>query len=570
MVSLYLQSTTEDVEALYDEDSALGQTDRQRGRTEKAYITIFRKRKEPWKRLRWVTLDDRKFDRLLDKAKSYIGQIEKFLEQAKQERRDRYLELCLRNTILHATGQQELGIIGKEYENAPSRLAIAAAARLKRTRLQLGFPDWAMGSSMTTLTKSVSTSTIVERHDSMNPSTLNVPPKEMKVSMRLLTLSRGARAQPLRALAKYDGRVVLLEWKYVAGMTDPTIFKRVNQVAALLQDLGPTLHSLKCRGFVSDHVAKRYGYIFDLPDDLNPPSHPRRLSTSDTDAMQPMPELRSLRQMLDQSSTPSLNIRLSLAVTLLDTLLNLHTSGWLHKELRSDNIILIRRTEYGSGTTRDDLSTYSVFIAGYVYSRLDSPGEMTEPLKSELEADLYRHPSLLCSARQSYHKSLDIFSVGCTLLEIGLWSSLRQILESHSTIGSKSTESPLPERSMSDPTLVSTNALEEVDDELHKSRAEPSRPDLMGLKHELLLSHLAIQRPRLGKMATQKSSLTEAKRSMVMRSLEAAMGKRYTTLIEEFLAAGNMIKETKSDEHEFALDLEMRARDIVQAIAEAM
>lgn len=55
-----------------------------------------------------------------------------------------------------------------------------------------------------------------------------------------------------------------------------------------------------------------------------------------------------------------------------------------------------------------------------------------------------------------------------------------------------------------------------------------------------------------------------------MSSLEAAMGKRYTSIVAEFLVAGNMIEDTNFDEHEYALCLEMSARDIVRAIAEAM
>ena len=528
---------------------------------EKIYVTIFRKRKEPWKRLRWVTLDDKKFDRLLDKVKSYISQLEKFLEQAKQERRDRYLEFYLRNAILQATGQDELGIIGREYENSSSKLAIAAAAKLKQTRLKLGFSDSVPGSSFAPLTKSASMGGSTKRHDTIVSAIPYIPPKEMKVSMRLLTLSRMARAEPFRALAKYDGQTVLLEWKYVSSMTDPHIAKRVNQVAALLQEFGPSLHSLQCRGFVRDHVANRYGYIFKLPEELNPPSHPVRRSNSSIEMVQQMPELRSLRQMLDQSTTPSLNERLSLAVTLLDTLLNLHTSGWLHKELRSDNIILMRR-EDDEGAARNDLSTYSIYIVGYVYSRLDSPGEMTEPLKSEPEADLYRHPSLLSGSRQPYHKSLDIFSVGCALLEIGLWSSLAQILQHHSTIHLESDTPSLPERPKSEPAPARSNPLGEAHDRDYRPGTSEAPLDLMGLKHELLLSHLGIQSSRLEKRT--------ASRSMIMGSLEAAMGRRYTAIVEEFLTADNKIREAKYDEHEFALNLEMTARDTVQAIVEAM
>jgi hypothetical protein len=55
-----------------------------------------------------------------------------------------------------------------------------------------------------------------------------------------------------------------------------------------------------------------------------------------------------------------------------------------------------------------------------------------------------------------------------------------------------------------------------------------------------------------------------------MRSLEAAMGKPYTTVVEEILAAADTVKELDAEEHEFALDLEMNARDTMRQIADAM
>ncbi|KAI9663840.1 MAG: hypothetical protein M1821_007330 [Bathelium mastoideum] len=561
---LFLQPTSEEVENLDDDAITLIDTTSSRREFTKRAADIFHRRKEPWKRLRWVTFDDKRLERLLEKVKSYISEMEKFLEQAKQERRDRYVEFCLREAILNTSRQQELDIIVTEFEEAPSRPAIAAAARFKQARLMLGFSDGTFDGSNTTLSKSLSSSSIYEVHQPSTSSTGNSEPKYMKLSMRLLTLSRSARAQRLRTLAQYDGRTVLLEWKNVSGMTDLTISRRVNQVATLLQDLGPSFHSLKCLGFVKDHFAKRYGYIFHLSEELGLASNNSRAPTPNTYALQPTPELRSLRQMLDQVSMPSLNMRLSLAGILLETLLNLHTSGWLHKDFRSDNVILIRRTSRIPERTGEELSAYSTYVVGYIHSRADSPGEMTESLKSDIEADLYRHPSSLGESRQSYSKSLDIFSVGCILLEIGLWSSLQQILLHHSKIRSSIAVSSLPTRSVSDPTQVHSNAFEQSDDEEEGETEKKKTPiDLMKLKDDLLLSHLMTHRPKL-------ETLTAASRSTILAYLEAAMGRKYSSIVEEFIAAGSKIKETKANEHEFALDVETRARDTIRAIRDAV
>lgn len=583
---IYLQPTDEDVDSVDDEGSILLSNDSQRRKwTGKIDVAVFLRRKEPWKRLKWVTLDDKKFDRLLDKAKGYVSELGKFLEQARQDRMERHLEFCLRATILHADGERELGIIDKEFQRAESKIAISAAARLKQTRLRLGISEANPGPPAAALTKSISAVSMSSSHNSTLHDTYSEPLKDMKLSMRFLTLGRAARAERLRTLAQYDGSTVLLEWKYVVDMNDPNITRRVNQVAAFLHTIGPTLHSLPCRGFVQDPLAKRYGYIFDLPHDAHPIPG-RSLSLGNiANTSPPAPELRSLRHLLDQSTLPSLNNRLTLAVTFLETLLNLHTSGWLHKELRSDNIILIRKP---SGRTSmsypasDDLSNFSVYIAGYVYSRVDSPNEMTEPLESDLEADLYRHPSSLYGTRQPFHKSLDIFSAGCTLLEIGLWMGLRQILFKHSPSGvqqqTRSTR-PLPsisERSFSEPTLAHSTLPTKFNEPRHSGSdvdCKAKRPlDLMQLKHELLVSRLPEQRSGYGNPGSRTKSSAAAGRKPIMGSLEAAMGRRYTTIVEEFLAAADRVQELDEDEdeHEFALGLEMNARDIMRAIADAM
>ncbi|OAL51549.1 hypothetical protein IQ07DRAFT_384331 [Pyrenochaeta sp. DS3sAY3a] len=582
---VYLQPTDEDFDSIDGDGSILLSNDSQRRKwTGKIDMAVFLRRKEPWKRLKWVTLDDKKFDRLLDKAKGYVAELGKFLEQARQDRMQRHLEFCLRAAILHADGDRELGIIGKEFQKAESKLAISAAARLKQTRLKLGISESNTGPPLAALTKTISSVSFSSSRNSTLYDTddnIDKPFRDMNLSKRFLTLSR--TAERLRTLAQYDGSTVLLEWKYVVDMNDPNITRRVNQVAAFLHTTAPTLHSLQCRGFVRDPVLKRYGYIFDLPHDASP-SPSQSLSLGDIASTRlPAPELRSLRHLLDHSKISSLNHRLVLAVTVLETLLNLHTAGWLHKELRSDNIILVRRSNSRtsiSDPAPNDLSSFSVYIAGYVYSRVDSPGEMTEPLDSDIEADLYRHPSSLSSARQPFHKSLDIFSVGCTLLEIGLWMGLRHILFEHSPSGvqrqTRSTR-PLPsitERSVSEPTLAHSILSAQPSEPKHSDSdldRKATRPlDLMQLKHELLVSHSPKQPSVSGNLGSRTTSSAATSRIPIMSSLEAAMGNRYTTIVEDFLAAADKVKELDVDEHEFALELEMNARDTMREIANAL
>lgn len=587
---LDLKSTFEDVETLDDDDnstlSKLGPKPQESVR--RAHATIFHQRKYPWKKLRWVTIDEKKVGKLLEEVKGYTARLEKFLEQPMRAKRAGDLDGILRDAVLNLNDYQKLDIIGREFEQASSKIAIAAAVRLKQTRLMLGLSDSSLLTNSARIQSGpfelTSGQKLNVRRSSKLQSSSNSS-NTMRLSMRLLSMSREARANGLRTLTHHNKRAVLLEWKIWLEPDSAVLETRVNQVAAFLHKLEPSFHSLPCRGFVLDHDARRYGYIFDLPENFQLASLPAQPSQGQP-FLSPLPNMRSLRQLFDQSLTaPSLNERLSISVTLLETLLNLHTSGWLHKELRSENIIFIRKAD-GVGDDDVDLSTYSTYVAGYVYARADDPGEMTEPLKSDLEADLYRHPLSLGSSRLSFRKSFDIFSVGCTLLEIGLWSNLRQILEQHSErllplgLQTEQQRRSLQKSSTFSSTSTSASILgrpadnddEKGDNDKEGDTIRPSL-DLMRLRYQLLLSQLPVQNGSGTKSNFQETALRPRNRGKILRSLEAATGNMYTSIVEELLStkvASCTGKEADFDEHEYALDLEIKARDTIQAIANAI
>jgi hypothetical protein len=562
---LYLQPTSENVEELDQDNPVAIQLGPQARRcTESAIVNIFRQKKEPWKRLRWVTMDDKKFEKLLGKVKDYIQDLEKFLEQARREQREKDQELCLRDAILNTDGHQELDMIGKECESIPSELSIAVAAKLKLTRLQLGFSETTASTSTIlrpTGRKWSSSGTNIKIRDQVDIDSSSI------LQMRRLKLSRSAREQKYRTLAEYDGEAVLLEWKDVPSLDNPTIYKRVNQVAAFLKDLGPSVHSLPCKGFVKDQVSKRYGYIFTLPEPVPGPVQQNAVQKQDEPTLQSL-ELKSLRQLLETTSSPALNARLSLVLNLLEALLNLHTSGWLHKELRSSNIILLHNL-HADKQVLGNRWPGSMYVAGYVSSRLDNPGEMTEPLESDLEANLYRHPSLLAENRKSFRKSFDLFSIGCTLLEIGLWSSLRSILESHTFLPTDLSLRPYKTTSRSSTQLrcdtCASSELSMLNDEKPNAHI-----DLMKRRYELLLLPLNDHHHNTTSSFGKPKDNMKMDRSEIMKTLEAAMGQRYTGLVEEFLAAASFIVGNNVDEEGYALELELRARDTIKALIKVL
>ena len=341
---------------------------------------------------------------------------------------------------------------------------------------------------------------------------------EMRLSAGRLSEASSTDRQ-MRCLARFDGSPVLLEFKSASGLDHNMMKDRVCKVSAFLRDLDPSFHGLSCIGYVK--VWNRYAYVFDLQE-LSSPSNAQ------------LPSLRTLRELLDGITCPSLNSRLSYAITILEALLQLHTSGWLHKEFRSDNILFI----LSSFDHIDDFVLAPMRIAGYANARADEPFESTEPLESELEADLYRHPACLQQPRESFRRTFDIFSVGCILLEIGLWCKLSALFQR-----------------ASDGTL----------------RNEVPRLDLLRLRHEMLLSPINRTNPE---NAYRTGSVEKmAPKQNVFRRLEASMGRAYAEIVKALLYASTVGKpamESEAHKDNNLLHFEMDCLERLRTIAEVI
>lgn len=105
----------------------------------------------------------------------------------------------------------------------------------------------------------------------------------------------------------------------------------------------------------------------------------------------------------------------------------LHATEWLHKGLRSDNIIFSSALSSG------------IYLTGFTYSRPSNPYERTRkrvpPTDTNQYHDLYRHPStqfdMPRDGRSGFKKLYDIYSLGVVLYEIGMWRPAHNILGIH-------------------------------------------------------------------------------------------------------------------------------------------
>ncbi|KAK4106043.1 hypothetical protein N658DRAFT_502577 [Parathielavia hyrcaniae] len=201
------------------------------------------------------------------------------------------------------------------------------------------------------------------------------------------------------------------------------ICERVGKLAALLN------HSPKPEAFRTPHclgyfdkasgvedededvLNNRLGLVFERPTD------------DGLDASLPPV---SLRDLLETWRKPRVTDRVKLAHAISNCLLYLHSVNWLHKGLRSHNIIFFRNT---SG--RVDFA--KPYLSGFDFSRPARADEMTDipGPGDDAEYNLYRHPlaqSTNPEERERFKKSFDIYSLGVLLVEVAHWASVDRVL----------------------------------------------------------------------------------------------------------------------------------------------
>lgn len=231
-----------------------------------------------------------------------------------------------------------------------------------------------------------------------------------------------------RTEAFYQNTPVWVEWKTPDstgpmqhdGGVDPKIHARVKKLAALLSKHNRTVkfRAPHCRGYFIDEEDGRFGLVFEKPFSVHPFTTPTSLHTL----------ISSFRSGDSRHPMPPLASRITLMRLLAETVERLHAVDWLHKGLRSANILLFAGPD-GSYTYTDP------YLSGFDYSRPATSDDMTERPLDNPAADIYRHPSVQhkgnredASGRESYKKSFDLYALGIVLLEIACWNTIDRIL----------------------------------------------------------------------------------------------------------------------------------------------
>lgn len=432
---LLLEQTTENLTESQSEETTFARLNLQQmpivQRIHSNTSTLLQTSPSPWKKLRWAALDEQRFRAVLDDASNLISQLQQLLPGDVKTNTEEDIKDLFRTAIAQNSHPRKLDFLLTETSRTSFLDALSAPARLKKKSALSGlFDRWRPPQSDKldyTLSRKDSAMTLVPPRSAYGAPALTKPEPDSKfLCLDDFLLHQASDAFACRQLGYHNGNTpVLIEWRDIGGFDWSALEARADKFSCLLDHMAqyPSFHTLACLGFVKAERNGRYGYVFDL----TPPRPPSAVSNASR-TRSPLPTCQTLRDLLrNGASLPSLNVRVSIAITLLETVLQLHTAGWLHKEIRPANVLFTRRD--GALCSDRSLAAGSVYIVGYVYARAEDEQEFTEPLKSNIEADLYRHPSVtMCSLRQPYCKAFDVFSVGCLLLELGLWSPMSDIL----------------------------------------------------------------------------------------------------------------------------------------------
>ncbi|KAI0601705.1 prion-inhibition and propagation-domain-containing protein [Biscogniauxia sp. FL1348] len=218
-----------------------------------------------------------------------------------------------------------------------------------------------------------------------------------------------------RSMAYWGNRSVWIEWiekpsrQGIAHMSEYQHETRIVLLARLLSEEMPRdFRAPRCLGYVKTTTypeESKFGLVYE------------RSSGNEADTT-----LTTLRQLLGNRPKPSITARMSLCSALADCLFSFHAVDWLHKGLKSDNILFF-------GSAADEESLSMPYITGYDLSRPSNELDMTEkPLFDPLN-DIYRHPDVqFGEAKNYYHKSHDMYSLGIVLIEIAMWKPIEAIL----------------------------------------------------------------------------------------------------------------------------------------------
>ena len=195
-----------------------------------------------------------------------------------------------------------------------------------------------------------------------------------------------------------DGSQVLIDRIKCDPKVSVDTTRDVRDLAKVLARVNPFIFGLlSCRGVIkemsSENKLTGFNFVFNMPKHLTKPH-----------------SLRSI--LLSPPQGITLNDRFSLVALLARSVFFMHTSRFVHKNVRPENILILE--DEAQATNRRP------FLVGFEKFRLDT-GKTSKRGDALWERDLYRHPERQGKQPETdFIMQHDIYSLGVVMLEIGL------------------------------------------------------------------------------------------------------------------------------------------------------
>jgi hypothetical protein len=254
----------------------------------------------------------------------------------------------------------------------------------------------------------------------------------------------GSSAIRSEAMYRRNGDVmqrVWIEWKEYDYQTSgspsppPLIVDRVQRLASLLhhKPKPEAFRVPQCLGYFDNAKAKhsdsgvdsegdddgvdtRIGFVFEKPKDAD---------------ISPETTPISLFDLINSAPKPRVTERIRVAHAVANCLLYLHSCEWLHKGLRSHNIVFFPLTTKSKHGVKTKIDYSKPYLSGFDFARPARADEQTEIPGDNGAYNLYRHPNTQghgYGPRESFRKSFDIYSLGVVMVELAHWETVDKVL----------------------------------------------------------------------------------------------------------------------------------------------
>lgn len=372
------------------------------------------------KRLWWAAVDRSKFEALIRDVRAIVQGLWALLNPIQQEDLQHRIESILSVVIRFSEDVKDLRELGdilrrKNGAEMSKTAGFAEAAELKAVGIEISSRELGVGWS---------DAQIMRRHGILPTEDRTIKVLQPLQIEKLTGIQLHQKNKSI-GIGYYDHKPVFVEIKTVEPFLRSKLKDRVDNLAILLStSKDASFHTLQCLGVIEIPNESQFAFVYGYPN-LDILEDKRNL-----------PQPISLLDLLN-GSQPSVTYRLNLAIALLRTVNIFHTGGWLHKDLRSENILF-----FPTSSTSHPLSpNLTPYLTGFQFSRLDSRTEISENPSSNPSHDIYRHRYALGEPSMAFEQFMDIYSLGTILIEIAEWRPLRHVVLKHVDV--KSREVPL-------------------------------------------------------------------------------------------------------------------------------